>query len=309
VATSIVAVSSIVVILFVLLQNPIFLPNITEPDHSPNIPTDVLSDAGSKTYSHEELVNYALLLINNDRQSHGLQNVTLSYPYAAQQHAEHMLEHNFLSHWDTSGLKPHMRYTQTGGLGAVSENNAWTYSLVLKDAKKAIASLHRSLVMSFDHWRTIVNPFHNKVDIGIAYDGYSFYLVQDFENDYVEWETFAIHNNEVTMKGTLIKQGLSIDDVAIYYDNPAPLTVEQLTNTPYNYSYDMGTFVGMALPSGWKAVGGITIEAKVWTLEQNFEVQFNLSEAFTTRGEGVYTLCLRTEDNDFLTTYSVWYEG
>ena len=98
-------------------------------------------------------------------------------------------------------------------------------------------------------------------------------------------------------------------EVVIYYDNPAPLAVDQVTKPPYDFSYDLGTFVGMALPSGWNAVGGIIIAAQVWTqTEQNFEIQFNLSEAFTTHGKGVYTLCLQTEDN-FLTTYSVWYEG
>ena len=72
-----------------------------------------------KTLSREDLVNYALSLINSDRQSKGLQNVTLSDVDSGQRHADEMLAYHFLSHWDTKGFKPYMRYTLEGGKGAV----------------------------------------------------------------------------------------------------------------------------------------------------------------------------------------------
>ena len=74
------------------------------------------------TPSHEELVDFALSLINSDRQANGLQNVTLSNVNSGQQHAEEMLAHGYFSHWDTNGYKPYIRYTIAGGKGAVSEN-------------------------------------------------------------------------------------------------------------------------------------------------------------------------------------------
>lgn len=301
---SVLALSTAAVILCFFCLNPISLPNITLPNLSP------------KTYSREELVNYALSVINSERQSNGLHNVTISNTHCAQQHADNMLKYHFMSHWDLQGYKPHMRYTEAGGLGSVSENVAWIYYSTVTDAKEALRDLERSLENSFWHWCNIVTPFHNKVDIGIAYDNHNFYLVQEFENDYVIWDTLAVSNNEVTMKGAIQKQGLSLEHVAIYYDKPTVLTVQQLEKSPYNGSYDMGTFVGMALPSGWESVGGITITAKVWIqTEQNFEIKIELSKALMSYGNGVYTLCLQsdlentsTEDNS-LTSYSFWYDG
>jgi uncharacterized protein YkwD len=309
VALAIIAIFSIALLLLVFLQNPITLPPITFPD------------SGSKTYSHEELVNYALTLINNDRQSNGLENVTLSNINSAQIHADNMLQHDFFSHWDPNGYKPHMRYTLAGGQGSASENCAWMYSSGFIDPKEALEDLQWQMMYddsdsNWGHKNNILTPFHNKVSIGISYNDNKLYFVQDFGNEYVEWETLTVSNNEVVMKGTILKQGLSIEHVAIYYDNPVPLTVEQLMNPPFQGSYDMGTFVGMVLPSGWEAVGGITISAQVWTQTgQNFEIRFTLSKALSSYGRGVYTLCLQTdlentptEDNS-LTSYSFWYEG
>jgi uncharacterized protein YkwD len=349
VAIAIVAVLSISVILFIVFQySPFFtstaepesspdgtpdipyvLPDATEPESSPSeTPStpDVSPDAngsnsGSETSIHEELVNYALTLINNDRQLNGLENVTLSNVNSGQVHADNMLENNFAGHWDLNGYKPHMRYTLAGGKGAVSENVAWMYSSGLIDPKETLEELQRQMMYDdaasgWGHKNNILTPFHNKVSIGIAYNDNYVYFVQDFENDYVAWETLTVSNNEVTMKGTILRQGLSIKHVAVYYDNPESLTVEQLMNPPFQGGYDLGTFVGMALPSGRQATAGITIPAQVWTQTgQNFEIKFTLSTAQSSYGKGIYTLCLQTDlantptENNYLTTYSFWYDG
>jgi uncharacterized protein YkwD len=296
-----VAILSIAILLFIFLHNPISLPEIPLPNFSP------------KSYTHEELVNYALTLINNDRQSNGLENVTLSNINSAQTHADNMLKDGFFSHWDLNGYKPYMRYTLAGGQGSVSENCAAIYSSGSIDPKEALEDMQWNMMYDdadsdWGHRDNILNSFHNKVSIGISYNDTAICLVQDFEDDYVSWDTLTVSNNEVIMKGTILKQGLSINDVAIYYDNPSCLTVEQLQTSQYTGGYDWGTFVGMALPSGWEAAEGITIPAQVWTQNgQNFEIRFNLAAALTSYDKGVYTLCLQTEDN-FLTTYSFWYE-
>lgn len=324
-ALAIIAIFSIALLLFVFLQNPITLPPVTFPDSSPdstelnttepevNDQNESAPDSGSKPNIHEELVNYALVLINNDRQSNGKENVTLSNINSAQIHADNMLKHSFFSHWDLNGYKPYMRYTLAGGQGSVSENCAWMYSAGFIDPKEALEDMQWNMMnddADFDwgHRKNILNSFHNKVSIGVSYNNTAICLVQDFEDDYVSWDTLTVSNNEVTMKGTMIRHESSIYQVAIHYDNPIPLTVEQLMNPPYKGGYTMGTFVGMALPSGWQSAEGITITAQVWTQnEQNFEIRFDLSAALDSYGEGVYTLLLWTEDN-YITTYSVWHE-
>jgi hypothetical protein len=211
-----------------------------------------------------------------------------------------------------------MRYTLAGGEGSVSENIAWMYSSGLIDVKEALRNLEHSMIYDdasseWGHKYNILTPFHNEVSIGVAFDNNNVYFVEDFENDYIGWTTLTVAGTDVTMEGTLAQPNQSLQYVAIYYDNPTILTTQQLGSSPYNGSYDSGTFVGMALPSGWNAVGGITITASNWTQTgQNFQINFDLSQAFNTYGKGVYTLCLQsnlstsqTEDNS-LTSYSVW---
>jgi hypothetical protein len=283
-----------------------------------------------KSYSHQELVNYTLSLINSDRNGvvtnpNGTidtwvpsigeqypQNVSLSSVGSAQQHADDMLKNHYFSHWDTNGYKPYMRYTLFGGNGSVDENIAWESAGIPFDAKEAIENLEWAMMEEDAQWNwghrdNIIDSFHNRVSIGIAYDGNNLYLVEDFENDYVAWSTLNLSSSEVIMDGTIIKSGLSISDVAIYYDRIANLTVQQLDNAPYNGSYDQGTYVGMAVPSGWKSSEGITITAKTWSQTgQSFQVDFNISPAFAQFGKGVYTLYLTTESNEFLTSLSIW---
>lgn len=56
----------------------------------------------SRSYTYEELVQYALTLINEDRAEHNLPPVTLGNNIAAQRHAEDMLKYKYLSHWDVT---------------------------------------------------------------------------------------------------------------------------------------------------------------------------------------------------------------
>jgi uncharacterized protein YkwD len=271
----------------------------------------------SETEIHRELVDYALSLINSDRQDYGLQNVTLSNIDSGQRHAENLLEANVLSHWDTNGYKPYMRYTLVNGKGSVSENAAWAYNSAGINLFEAIAQLEHDMMYddassNWGHRDNILNAFHNKVSIGIAYDHTNVYFVEDFEDDYVSWSTLTLAT-QVVMQGTILKEGESISQVAIYFDNPTPLTTQQLDNPPYDSGYDSGTYVGMAVsppPSGAHYLPpeeGILIVADTWSeTEHNFNIRFDMSTVFTQYGKGVYTLYLWTDSDNHLTSLSIW---
>jgi uncharacterized protein YkwD len=292
-------------------------PSTASPVPSTTPPHTTSPDTTPSEFSHEEIVNYALSLINSDRQSMGLQNVTLSSIDSGQRHAENMLKNKFLSHWDTNGYKPYMRYTLANGKGAVSENTAWLYNSGGLDPVKTIEKLEHDMMYNdassnWGHRDNILNAFHNKVSIGIAYDRNNVYFVQDFEDDYVSWSTLSL-SNQVLMEGTILKAGESISQVAIYFDNPMPLTIQQLSNSPYDSSYDAGTYVGIVVsppPSGSQYLPpeeGILIIANTWSeAGQNFNIRFDMSTAFAQYGKGVYTLYLWTESNNHLTSLSVW---
>lgn len=290
-------------------------PSITPRTASP-IPT-IAPSATPIAQNQEAFANYALSLINTDRQQHGLQNVSLSSINSGQLHAEEMLKKSYFSHWDTNGYKPHMRYTLAGGQGAVAENIAWqglTGNIFGIDVKSTLKDMQWSMMYddassNWGHKDNILNPLHNKVSIGIAYDNHNVYFVQDFEDDYVTWNTLSVNSNQVTMQGTIQKQGLTIQSVSIFYDKPTSLTVAQLDNSPYNGGYDPGTYVGMALPQNWQATGAITIPADSWNQNGvSFQISFSLSQAIAAYGKGVYTLYVQTGPStaDSLTTYSVW---
>jgi uncharacterized protein YkwD len=297
-ALGILSVAIIFVAFFFLYENP----NILN-----------LQNLLPKTPSHDELVNYALSLINSDRQSKGVTNVSLSQENSGQLHAEDMLKQHYFSHWDTNGYKPYMRYTLAGGKGAVTENIAATLGHY-SDLKQAIANnewqmMYDDSASNWGHKDNILNPLHNKVSVGIAYDSNNIYFVEDFENDYVSWNVLNVNDNRVTMQGTIQKQGLTIQSVSIFYDNPQTLTVAQIESAPYNGGYDPGTYVGMVLPPNWQATGAITITSDNWNQNgNNFQIGFSMSQAIATYGKGVYTLYVQTGPStaDSLTTYSVW---
>jgi uncharacterized protein YkwD len=301
--------------LFVIFQFPTSLsPSPSQPSIPSSSPN--LSPSPSQpptTQGQEELVEYVLALINSDRQSQGLQNVTLSSVDSAQLHADNMLRFGFFSHWDTIGYKPYVRYTLAGGKGAVSENCAAQLGYY-SDIKEVLKDLEWNMMYddassNWGHRDNILNPFHNKVGIGIAYDSNNIYLVQDFENDYIQWSSFSITQNEATLIGSLTKQ-VTLSQVNIFYDNlPSNLTIAQLENSPYNGACTQGTFVGMALPSGYESTQGITITSQTWSQSGlTFHISFSLSQAFNAYGKGVYTIYLQSDNQQFLTTYSIWHD-
>ena len=288
----------------------------SNPSTSPSVPSTTPSNTSPTTLSYQELVDYVLSLINSDRQSRGLQNVILSDIDSGQLHAENMLQNNFFSHWDMNGYKPYMRYTLAGGRGSVSENCAAQLGFY-SNLKEALRDMEWRMMYDdadsdWGHRDNILDPLHNRVSIGIAFDNNDVYLVQDFEDDYISWSTLSL-SNQVVMQGTILKAGESISQVAIYFDNPTSLTTQQLSNAPYQGGYDAGTYVGMVVsppPSGSQYLPpekGILIIASTWNeAGQNFNIIFDMSTAFAQYGKGVYTLYLWTNSDEYLTSLSIW---
>ncbi len=292
-----------------------------------------------KTYTHEELIQYALELINIDRAKHNLPPVTLGKNIAAQKHAEDMLKYKYISHWDSNGFKPYMRYTQYNGKGEVSENVAITgyydkygstdcYKLFVLcekiDPMKAIENLHYRMVYddadsNWGHRDNILNKWHNKVNIGIAYDDYFLVLVQHFENDYIEWDTLHISNSYVVQSGRIympISNNTKPIIVAIYYDPlPKKMTAYELNSTPSCYSYGGGVMCGSEAvdviypppPPGYYYSGFVHV-ADRWIVDGNY---FYIEYPITFTKDGVYTFLLISEidyEQVPLASYSIVYK-
>jgi hypothetical protein len=286
------------------------------------------------------LVQHALELINIDRTKHNLPPVILGKNIAAQKHAEDMLRYKYIAHWDSDGFKPYMRYTQYNGRGEVRENVAITgyyneygntncykqFILCEKiDPMKAIENLHHAMVYNdadsnWGHRDNILDRWHNKVNIGIAYDDYFLVLVQHFENDYIDWDILHISNSYVVQSGRIympISSNTKLIAVSVYYDPlPKKMSIYELNNSPGCYSYGGGVNCGSEdidviypppSPGYYYFESGHVADR--WIMDGNY---FYIEYPITFTKDGVYTFLLISEiDNELvpLASYSIAYKN
>ena len=268
----------------------------------------------------QELIDFALQEINMERMKQGITNVTLNTLDSAQEHAENMLNHGFLSHWGTNGFKPYMRYTISGGIGYVAENVAWQRTTGKIDPFEAISSLNWNMMYddadsNWGHRENILDPSHNKVNIGIAWNDKNLFLVQDFEDDYFLRVEVSHIGERYGIEYETSEANWDPSQIAIYYDPwPVNLSVSELSNPPYDHSYGMGEQIGAILPDPYYLEKGITINADKWFTSNTVEgytilsTSFFITKAYQSRGRGVYTLII-WEDGLPYTTYSIWFKG
>lgn len=211
----------------------------------------------------EELYQYALQVINQDRINHGVSPVALSNVSSAQNHADDMLNAGYFSHWNTVGVKPYVTYTKLGGRGDVNENisvtTAYCPSSNCKtnyfDPLKQINDseydmMYKDQASDWGHRDNIINPKFTDVNIGIAYNNEKFYFVEHFENNRVKWKTMELDGNKLHLVGT-VPPGYSLYQIELFTDpNSEPLNSTTLdTLSPYNLGYyDQGKFAGVILP-------------------------------------------------------------
>jgi hypothetical protein len=233
-----------------------------------------------------------------------------------------MLENYYLSHWDTKGLKPYMRYTLAGGYGGESENCAYFgwYDSSANPSRYARLDLQETLrqlqhAMMYDdaesdwgHRDTILDRWSNKVNIGIAYDEHRMALVQQFEWDYIRFrEPPAIVGPMFSMFGRSTMGGL--EAVAVYYEPlPRPLTQQDLLQGPHSYS--LGNDVTYILPPSYYTETAPYIQASTWDTDPNgsFAIEADIGP-LVARGSGVYTVVAMARAQGELvrlTTYSIF---
>jgi uncharacterized protein YkwD len=205
--------------------------------------------------SRDKMVDFALHLINADREKNGLLPVKLGHNQAAQNHVDDMLRLNYFSHWNSEGTKPYVAYTQFGGQGYLQENIAvsWCEGLLCRlDPLEQIQKAQYSMVYddadsNWGHRDAILNPSHTHVNIGLAYDNNSFYYAQHFETRVISWQALEVYSGTLDIKGSLPHDGYSINSILIYRDDDMKsLTGVDLGNLePYNQRfYDQGALVG-----------------------------------------------------------------
>jgi len=205
-----------------------------------------------------------LYLINDHRAEAGVEPLVLGDNIAAQLHAEASLENCTSSHWGVDGLKAQMRYSLAGGYQSNSENvNGLDYCYTASSGVSALRSVEHGVKAAVDrlmgspgHRKTMLNPEFRKLNVGLAHDQYNFFVVQQFEGDYVEFIDVPTISNGVLALAGITKNGavfLGSGDlnVGIFYDPPpAPLTRGQIARTYCSRYGPAVTFLRRPPPEG-----------------------------------------------------------
>ena len=303
------------------------------------------SPSASSPPEAEELLRrqqFMLDLINTDRAANNVSSLALGANGAAQQHAEDMMRRNYRSHWGMDGLTPYMRYTRGGGFNRELENisgpelltdetDATTEpELTAPSPDQLLTAAQERFMTSPEHRANILDEWHRSVNVGIACNDFSCWVVQQFEGGHLEFSDRPnISGSVLSFAGTL-RDGLEFDSVALWFHQPLrPLTLGRLDAT---YSYGSGqypaTFLRRPLADGhyypdsvfnygWKSgIDPYTLDdglarittpplrvdvthtwavpwttAAVWDIsDSDFRVAADLAPILEASGPGVYTV-------------------
>ena len=298
--------------------------------------------------------SYMLELINQDRKEHGLAVVSFGNNVAPQIHAEELFENGFTGHWGLDGLKPYMRYTLAGGTGVESENVYGSIAARIPGVrytktpvKESLRKTQEGLMQSPGHRENILNPQHEKVNLGIACDDIGCTVVQQFESNFIEFVLLpTIENRLLRFTGATLK-GTAYFNADVYYDPlPIPLTANQIRTA---YCYDSGTpILSIREPAPPGSYYSTHISERSWpdcreprdtegfeqpirtalpnqnglvpweyastyvTTGNQFDIAVDISDYISEYGDGVYTIVIWGKSNagfNPLTTLSIFTES
>ena len=273
-----------------------------------------------------DLVQYTLNKINEDRSRFNLSPVQLSRNPAAQIQAENILKARHIGHWTTDGMKPYMLFSAYNGSGGVSQNVAvesnYGHTInpyrAIDDAEWTMM-YNDSLCCKDLHRQDILYKYHTHASIGIAYDEDYFAMVQNFENNYINFNEPFIHNNDdrhIQISGQLlsrISSDISLYGLDIYYDETP--SYAQYEKHKDDKSYEFGKLIGFVfspmdfnewfeyLRSKIYSAMGISLSyysqlpADKWYIDnKSVDIKFDISPVL--KKEGVYTVVLYLQDRE-----------
>ena len=186
-----------------------------------------------------------LALINKHRKKHHKQPVELDIHAcrSANKTAQDAALNKYMGHWDSQGKKPYHRYALDGGDAHVSENASGVEStdFFKQDIDEMISLMKENHMLMYNerppfdgHRLNILDPYHNQLGLGVAYDGSSFCYYEEFINDYLTKSSTKLQNGEVSMLFTIPDQ-FNLVGISISYDKPfKPMTRKEL-NTKTSY--------------------------------------------------------------------------
>ena len=183
--------------------------------------------------------------INQDREKASVDPVLFSEELSrmADMHCRELLDNKYTSHWNRAGWKPYMRYSQEGLVDQTSENISSMdinhMEVSAQRIKQEMTVRHQSMVNEKPprdyHRRSILDPRHTHVGIGLAYSELGIRLIEVFADRYVEVAPLPRRlkpSGRVFLSGKLLKRGYEVQAVSIFYEPlPRPLSLIELAGT------------------------------------------------------------------------------
>ncbi|MFC1755165.1 thermonuclease family protein [Thermoproteota archaeon] len=307
---------------------PIVITTTTKRDSQNNI---TIIDDNQQSIEISKLYQFALNLINTHRLEANVTSVELGDISSAQDHAEDLASMCVISHWDSGGMKPYMRYGLAGGEGVIAENVAvswwhgpftFTELLIMETIEELeFSMMYDDADSDWGHRDNIINPIHNKVHIGIALGSNCIIYVEHFEDDYLDLTRYlSIDNSSILHLSGVITTSLyelsSLDSksttpiinknnqtlgIQIAFDPfPVPLTAEELETTPNSYGLgDLAGTILKPLPPNWyypdlenTVIIGTKWEVSIQGNNTFFDITANIQPIIDVYGIGVYTISL-----------------
>lgn len=276
------------------------------------------ADIHGKHASLGLLYGRALDAINSHRMEMGREPVRLSDNAAAQIHAQDVLEQLSLSHYMSSGEKPYMTYSMTGGAGYVAQNAAFVgydrpeqcggYVLCTKiNPSSGMLDQHNGMMFddahaNWGHRDNILDPHHTHVSIGVAYTDYTLAFVQNFEARHIEGAGAAggpanpislDSSGKIKVAGRM-DAGLDVHSIAVHYD---PLPSTQTYRIHVNdMSYGLGEAIAYIFephPRGYVSTGETLLVADRWSVSGgSVLIEFDAPAAMAENGAYTFNVWL-----------------
>ena len=240
-----------------------------------------------------------LAQINVDRAQYALPPVQLDplLNTAADYHAVEMLTGDYLSHWNTYGLKPYHRYSLFGGYHFTQENLYYhehrgsidtSAAGLLRLCLAGHAAFMAEKPPNDGHRRSVLNPHNTHVGIGFAASRDSFRFVELFAiamiSDFAPTERVFRGLTGIPVSGQ-VPEGFTVQSITVYFEDwPQPMDLRGKKQGGAYFLPNQRTDLFPVLPQGmWYSDG------TRGTIEVQPGGRFQATIPFD-RGPGVYTV-------------------
>ncbi|MGH9815582.1 MAG: CAP domain-containing protein [Candidatus Acidiferrales bacterium] len=198
-----------------------------------------------------------LEVINSDRRAAGAGPVQYSdvLAKAADAHCREMLAGDYASHWDRNGWKPYMRYSAAGIRDSTSENvhAMWTTHFREDKLWDYLLEGHRGFMAeqppNDGHRRSVLEPRHTHVGVGVAYNGSGLRMVVVFSGRYAQLDPLPLRaklKDRLTVRGRLLRPSDRLLGISVFYEPlPKPMSRAELAVT---FSYGLPSDERMERP-------------------------------------------------------------